>query len=108
MSSTEGEIMTSEPEERSLEDRFQSNEYYCTSVFINVSSWFNMVPCCELREMELFLHIKMSIISLTLRVSDFKFIWQWVNGDSTLTLTGSSWVEGLSEEGILNFLNVIS
>lgn len=87
MSSTEGEIITSEPEERSLEERFQSNELLD---IINVSSWFDMVSCCELRELELFLPVKMSMISLIFHVLDLKFIWWLVDRASTLTLTGST------------------
>lgn len=87
MSSTEGEIITSEPEERSLEERFQSNE---PLYIINVSSRFDMVSCYELREMEFFLPVKMSVISVILHVLDLKFLWQLVNRASTLTLTGST------------------
>lgn len=72
MSSTEGEIITSEPEERSLEERFQSKDVLYISFH---KCWFNMVPCCELREMEFFPCIKMRNPSDTSRIRLSFFLW---------------------------------
>lgn len=68
MSSTEGEIITSEPEERSLEEIFQRNDVL---YIIFHKCWFNMVPCCELREMEFFPHVKMRSLSDTSYIRPF-------------------------------------
>lgn len=49
--------MTSEPEERSLEEKVQSDDVLQVNFH---KCWFNhnTVPCCELKEMEFFPRIK--------------------------------------------------